>query len=394
MWDDVTAQLPRMDAADMGLSRFAERFRDGVRRMLAAINAVQEQRHPDVLWCRQRLSAFNQLLEARIKEGIAIQQQLAHDAASAEADVNARLAQLREAFDPATLSCRLAPPFSADRVAAWIADQRRLRQVAAAGQAEMEQVRARYPQYAKDPAVDEMHRRFQRWLPDQLAHALTEATGWVDGSARRTGPGALGERIALGESNLRAEPSEEDLASDTWVAQVLQQAREGAEAALAMHQIARDLLGRDEPAFAQQAARLRAFVERTEARAQRAVASARLPAAASTDARLTALARECLSNPEYGAGTIKRLVLTSTPSRETAKRSDSWVEGDYLYVRTWTEEWEEFQVVTAEELGEHHRLVTYTLKYVHRSSGMKPEGRWYCHARREGQRILPENIGR
>lgn len=394
VWDDVTDQLGRMDPADMGLSRFAERFRDGVRRMLAAITAVQEQRHPDVQWCRQRLAAWNELLEAKIREGIAIQQQRARDAAAAVLDVNARLAQLREVFDPATLSCRLEPPYSTERVAAWIADRKRLRQVAATGQAEMEEIRARYPDYAKDPAVDDMHRRFQRWLPNQLAQALTDATGWVDGGARRAGPGRLGELVAAGEGQLTVDLSEANLGDDAWVAGVLLALRDGAQAADALRQIARDDLGKDDPALAQKATRLRAFAAQVEERGLKALAGARMPAAASTDARLIALARECLTNPEYGAGPYERLVVTSTPTRQTAKRSDSWVEGNYLYTRTWTEEWEELQVVLAEKVGEHHRLVTYVLKYVHRSAGMKPEGRWYCHQRWEGQRILPENIAK
>lgn len=394
VWDDVAGQLERVETADLGLSRFAERFRDAVRRMLAAIQAVGEQGHPDVAWCRHRLAAFNTRLEERIAAGVKLQLERRKAEEAAGVDVNARLAALREAFDPATLRLELAPPYSAERVQAWVAEVKTLRQVARAGQAEMEAIRAKYPRYAKDPAVDDMHRRFASWLPAQLAQATLDLAGLDATGARRPGAGKLSELIDRGEASRRAPPSDADLANDAWVAGVLRDLREGAAAAEALRLVQKGLFERDDPALGQQAAGLRAAAAALEERGQRALAGTRMPAAASTDPGLVKLARDCLANPEYGVGPYERLVITSAPTRQTAKRSDRWVEGDYLYIRTWTEEWEEMYVVLAEKTGEHHRLVTYVLKLVHRSAGMKPEGRWYVHERWEGARILPEHIGK
>ncbi|MBX3470020.1 MAG: hypothetical protein KF878_24350 [Planctomycetes bacterium] len=387
-WDDVAGQLERLPAADLGLARFAEGLRAGIRRMLAAVQAVQEQGHPDVRWCRQRLHALNEALEARIREGVALQEQRRRAAAAAAEDVNGRLRELSEAFDPTTLRCGLEPPYTPERVQAWAADLKRLRQVAASGQAEMERLRTRHPQYARDPAVADMHRRFQHWLPGQVDHALLEATGWAADGARRTAPGRLGDLVARGQTARGQALTDDLLADDAWVTQLLTDLREGAAAADGLRAVARELFGKDDPALGQQAADLRAAAARAEDRAQRALARVRLPGAATSDPRLLQVARDCM------AGAPERLVITSLPERKTERRSDSWVEGDYLYTRTWTEEWEEFYVAAAERVGEHHRIVTYVLKFVHRASGMKPEGRWYCHLRLEGQRILPENIAK
>ena len=394
VWDDATAALPRTETADLGLSRFAERFRDDVRRMLDAIKAVGEQAHPDVQWCRQRLAAFNELLERRIGEGIDLQQARQRDRMAAVEDVNRRLAELQAFFDPKTFSCGLEAPYTVERVAAWAADVRKWQQVARAGQAEVREIETRYPALAKDPAVLDVARRFERWLPGQVGQAITNVTGWAPDGARRTPAGKLPELVARAEATTKVNLGDDLLADDAWVAQCLTELREGAEAALALQRFGKDVFGKDEPALAQTAARLKAFAQGVEARGQKVLAGTRMPRAATSDAALERLVRDCLANPDYGVGKFERLVISSAPRRETAVRRDSWVDGNYLYVRTWTEEWDEMQVALAEHVGEHLRVVYYTLKFVHRSAGMKPEGRWYLHQRLESARILPENVGK
>lgn len=390
-WDDAVAQLERTETADLGLARFSSRFRGDVRRMLAAIEAVREQAHPDVAWCRRRLAAFNERLEARIAEGVGLQQQRRADAKAAVEEVNARLAALQAFFDPRAFRCDLEPPFTLPRIEAWAAEQKKWREVARTGQAEMEGIRARHPHLAKEPAVEEMQRRFAGWLPGALNDALARATGWGADGARVKG-GRLRELLERAEADAAGGIPDEHLSDDAWVTGILDRVRLGIVAAQGLRAVARTVLGKDEPGLGAQADRLRAFLADVEVRGAKVLQQTRLPRPASTDERLLKLARECLAGTEFGAG--ERLVLLSTPTRQEAKRSDSWTEGDYVYIRTWTEVWEELQVAAAEKVGEHHRIVTYTLKYVHRSAGMKPEGRWYCHDRFEGPRILPENIGK
>jgi hypothetical protein len=80
--------------------------------------------------------------------------------------------------------------------------------------------------------------------------------------------------------------------------------------------------------------------------------------------------------------------------RHTEQMSESRVEGEYLRIWTWTEEWEDYQVCAAERVGEgdNFRLVYYSLKYIHRGPSWKTLGAWYLTDRIVSNRILEENI--
>ena len=64
----------------------------------------------------------------------------------------------------------------------------------------------------------------------------------------------------------------------------------------------------------------------------------------------------------------------------------------WIVIRTWTEDFEQFQACQAEEVDGALRLVYYSCKYVHSSAGQNIEGRWFIRDRIVSNRILPENV--
>jgi len=160
------------------------------------------------------------------------------------------------------------------------------------------------------------------------------------------------------------------------------------EEQLAPHQ---KMLGRVEAAQADYAAKY-----------QRARNLVRMPKAKSTDRALVAIARETLANPAYEVGEIRRLVLNTDKVHREKKTSEqqfdkvdvslsgtvtlSGTETTYSYA------WDEFQVATAEPVGDTFYIYYNTLKYFTSGATTTPLNRWILAGRFQGSEIPEANI--
>ncbi|MBL8753779.1 MAG: hypothetical protein JNK15_10805 [Planctomycetes bacterium] len=118
----------------------------------------------------------------------------------------------------------------------------------------------------------------------------------------------------------------------------------------------------------------------------------RMPPAASTDAELTEIATQTLQKPEHGAGKLLRLVVNA-PKVSKEKR-EGWIQPDTNVVRVtvYRYEWDEFQVTTAEPVGDDVWLFVNTFKHYRSGDPTTPVGRWVLSQRFESTRILPANV--
>jgi len=140
-----------------------------------------------------------------------------------------------------------------------------------------------------------------------------------------------------------------------------------------------------------------------EANHKRALALVRMPKAATEDAELTAIARKTLANYDY-VGDFKRLVVNTKKVHRTKETSED--EYDDVDVSlsgtvtltgtrtTYSYAWDEFQVATAEPVGEKYYIFYSTLKYFTSGDNTTPLNRWVISARIQGSEIPEENIGK
>jgi hypothetical protein len=120
----------------------------------------------------------------------------------------------------------------------------------------------------------------------------------------------------------------------------------------------------------------------------------RMPPAASTDAELLAIAEQTLKQPAYGVGPWRRLVINS--ALQHRERREGTLTPDTNVVRMVMHHyvWDEFQVVTAEPVGDDVWLWFQTLKRFESGDATTPIGRWIVSNRFESTRILPANVDR
>ena len=113
---------------------------------------------------------------------------------------------------------------------------------------------------------------------------------------------------------------------------------------------------------------------------------------AKTMAKLTKIARETLPRKKYGTHPIQRLVVTSKLSRKEKKEGDirGTVTGASITVYHYV--WDEYRVVTAEQVDGEVWIFHNTLKYYHSSDSVTPQDKWILSKRFKSTAILPENV--
>ncbi|MBL8898940.1 MAG: hypothetical protein JNM84_14970 [Planctomycetes bacterium] len=125
-----------------------------------------------------------------------------------------------------------------------------------------------------------------------------------------------------------------------------------------------------------------------------ALSSVRMPAARSEDPALLEAAATTLKHKDYGIPGWERLVINAAPQRK--ERWETSVSPGVVTTRLTTVHfvWDEFQVTTAEKVGEEHYLFYNRLKFFHSAGSTTPTGRWILSERFRSTRILPEHIQR
>ncbi len=162
-------------------------------------------------------------------------------------------------------------------------------------------------------------------------------------------------------------------------------------------------LGRDSLAarqsLAQRVAQTRAAYD---AKRRHALELVRMPRAASDSQELVAMARETLANPDYEVGEIARLVVNADKVKREKESSevdiddvDVSLSGKVTLSGTETTTryvWEQFQVATAEPVGEKFYVFYNTLKYFTAGAATTPLNRWLLSRRIQGSEIPQDNI--
>ena len=328
-----------------------------------------------------RLEEYRALHAARLA-------QLTKDGAAAEA-TTARLRELDAKYTAAELPGPIAAPFAAEQLRAWSGEVKRWRDV------EIPADLAFLATARQNAVVDSQHvERLQHWLAEVRDRRLGEAV--------RTVADRLAQDVAQGLETaqwlLATDAADRDQVTNRILARGLfdgnMQRLRASVAAIEMARVHDQCMaGAVAPEREAQVALVQRAIVRLQELAVATLDAVRMPAAASTDAGLQRIAAETLGRPEYGVKGWERIVVTADKVRRDSR--EAWVTGVstatityYHYV------WDEFQVVTAERIGDEVWLFANHLKYWHSGDTTKPIGKWILSQRFELTRILPENVGK
>jgi len=143
-----------------------------------------------------------------------------------------------------------------------------------------------------------------------------------------------------------------------------------------------------------QAAKVQKAIAHLQALAVAMLDTVRMPAVASSDAELLRIAEATLKVPDYKVNAWQRLVINA-PKVRRERHEGSLERGTVrstITVHHYV--WEEFQVATAEKVGDETWIFYNTLKRYESGDSTTPIGRWILSQRFESTRILPENVGK
>ncbi len=362
-------------------------MRNALERAEKGLGRSPDQNHPDVLWnkgwiaeARKRIDAF----EAEINKATA-----AADAAKAaeKKDVDARIEELRTFFDAKTFKTALEPPFTKDRVAEWIKNLKEWDKMSPKGLAEVQKIRTEHPTYAKDQRLMNLEFTFSKFLPKKIKEGIGRTVDWYE-----TGNGnmqgyvlkALHDvehyvEVPGGRGNKPSEITDDMLKDDDQATKLLKDFKAAVEGCECRIAYAKDYLGKPDTAYEALLPKLSEMHAKIEVAAKGLFENATMPKSDSDDASLIETAKTAFKSAREGygpQGEWKRIVVNCKQSRETENKSTSWVEGEWIYTKKWTETYSYFQVCLAEKVGSDWRLVYYDMKNLDKEPGWYVAGRW------------------
>ena len=355
--------------------------------------------HPDVQGVDAALQQFERLLAVGLAEG--------SKSGAGLGDVQGRLAAIYQRVKSPPASP--PEPLTAESLEQWIGQLESIRQQAAADQAELAEIKATAHLPLTRGTV-EQGAAFDMQNVDSMLAVIDRNLRTLDASLQQL-TANLDAQMRQTEKTLdfydALDPADPEAQKNLFLGEGQMEKGLGAldaeiqriEAAIALdRRLDRDTLDEREDLL-ERAQEIRAdYIEKRE----EALQLVRMPEEATDDDDLREVAEEVLENPKYGVGEIQRLVLNTEKSHH--RRESSEVEFDDVEVSTsgdvtltGTEtttiyEWDEFQVATAEPVGDRFFIFYNTLRHFTSGASTTPLNRWVLSSRFQSTEILEENI--
>lgn len=319
------------------------------------------------------------------------------------AGVERGLAALREKYESKNRPQNLSHPFDEPQIRAWAAEMRRWREV------ELPTDIAWLDRARANPAVNQQDvNSIRGWLTTSWTRNLDE----VEKLVRERVASDVHEGQEVSEFVLETDPSDENQV----LARILGKGAfdenmrwlENGRHAVAMARAYDEGMGSpavmgptltdpsaprpDVPDRAAQAATVERAIAHLKKAAVESLDAVRMPKAASTDRELTDIAEETLKNPDYEVNPWLRLVINADKTRKV--RREAWISPGATYTTLSYYEyiWDEFQVTTAERVGDEVWLFANRLKRYESGDPTTPVGRWILSRRFELTPILAEHV--
>lgn len=314
-------------------------------------------------------------------------QQLAKDQA-ASGDVQKHLEQVRAKYKDDAVPGELSYPYSEEQLRAWAADIVRLRDT------DIPQDLAFLGEAAQNAAVDQQAvSSLTHWLRDLRDRTIATSLFKVADRLR----GELKHGLDYAQWILDTDPGDKNQVSNRILGkgrfdENMTRLRE-LRHAVAMQTLHDELIGGGvQPERAAQAKKVDEAIAHLQKLAVVTLDAVRMPKAATDDPELAAIAAATLKQPGYGVGDWQRLVVNTEKVRHESR--EAWIRPGtvtttvsyYHYV------WDQFQVTTAEKVGDTVWLFANTLKRYESGDPTKKVGSWILSQRFELTPILPENV--
>ncbi|MEZ5739812.1 MAG: hypothetical protein R3E68_10375 [Burkholderiaceae bacterium] len=300
-------------------------------------------------------------------------------------DVVGQVVALRQRYSSDRLPKPLDPPYDAERAEAWVNHLRSFAAMAIKDETWLKEVRSRTNEHDL-----ETRNALNGTIGGTAQQALTQAI-------ERTREKIYEPIRALPNSQLANvagfDPSDKHLLRNNLLGEgqyeKLQATLREARAALAQGEVINKALGKPQPPEAATAkVRLDDYEARIDKLYTSMLAEIRMPKPRSTDPKLLAVAAEALSQEKYGYKWERMVINSDFTSR---KESRAWWSGGVATIADY--DWDEFQVATAEKVGDKTFIFYNKLHFYRSGSSKTPLNRWIINQRFQSSQILPENIG-
>lgn len=380
---------------------YAQKFQDAAARYQEQLNAYAEfADNPNVQAAADALTRMKQLISVGLTHG--------SQSSDALGDVQARLAALyqrRKDSRPPPVP----EPLTEDALEEWMEQLARARKLAAADYKELAQIKEN-AYLPNNVGTVESGAPFDMQNVDSMMNAHQDNVRAIDGSVNKLASNLeaqLRHSVMMLDDFDQLDPENRDHRNNRFLGEgqyeqnldMLDKEIVRIRSAVAFDEaLERDTLDAREDLLD----RAEEVREEYEEKREEALELSVMPEPASEDDDLIEIAEETLENPDYGVGDVLQLVINADIRHLTRESSevefddvDVSLSGEITLKGTETTtffEWDEFQVATAEPVGDRYYIFYNTLRKFTSGGTTTPIGRWLLAKRFQGAEILEDNI--
>jgi hypothetical protein len=370
------AQLEKIDIAELQREETVKSWRRSVANMRGRHAKFQAKENRDVMGLGPRIDEVEKLLEQKVAES---QTQLA-----ALGDVKGNVDKIEGRYRKNPVPSGLRTPFTEAQAQEFASRVATTYKASLGDFAYLNKIEGKTTLVPKDRIA-----RLKNWVGSEVPRRLKQS---VD-QTRQAADAWVETHLRTADGVKQTDPKDASHAANRLLGQgtvdkTVGSLQEGITAVKAVAALDKGLGRKDAPDRQAQLARFQGAIAEIEEKYEIALGDKRMPEPADDHDKMAEIAEEVLKKPSYGVNPYKRLVVNSNVRRKEKK--EAVASGNTLTVYTYV--WDQFQVTTAEKVGDEYYLFHNTMKYFHKAHPKTPTERWLVSDRFQGSRILEENI--
>lgn len=403
---DIESSFQTMDQGGVAAFQdpeYAAKFEQSAQRYADSIAKYAEfQTDPDVIAANEALAKYQNMIAFGNQRAAKEQAELG-DVQGALKTLEQQLRQLRQPPTPQA-------PYQSGQLGQWLVELAKMRQTAAELHKPLPQIKQR-AYLPNNPGTVQSGAPYDLNDVDRLERSLIGLVRSID-SELESFKTNLVNQVPHIRSLLAAfgeyDPASEDDQINHFLGEgradenraMLAEHKQTVEEIVQFSKLLKDPAESERVALASE---VQSTIDTYERNYQKARELVRMPAAASKDSKLTAIAEDTLANYEY-VGKIRRLVINADKAHHSEETSEQKFDDASVSLSgtitltgtktTYFYEWDQFQVATAEPVGAKHYIFYNTLKYYTSGDSTTPLNKWIISSRIQGPEIPEANISK
>lgn len=372
--DGTTAQVNQLSNADLTNPKTVAKLNQRIQRQQQDVAKLEPQSNTAIINLNQQLKDTQELLAQK--------QKVSQASVANFGDVKTHVAQIDENMQKIKVPQALVAPVNETAIQTYVKQVKAVEEHVRNDLGYLLQIEGKTQLINKGTMS-----RLKHWIgvkPNELKQSLARSTETIDSWVERY----TGRLNHLNQMDPNERKHLLQILQRDFLAKTLAELKEGQTAVKIAQTFDQASQRANPPNREQQLNDLQNTIAAMQQKFDIALKSNTMRKPQSTSPKLLKIARDTLAKPKYGVNPIERMIINY--DLHSKQKKETVVEDKALV--TYTYKWDEFQVTTAEKVGDQYYLFSNLFKYYYSANSVTPTDKWILSNRFEGTQILQENI--